>query len=207
MERRGLELRFMLRAAVRFAGAIPPWRFRKAFWQAAERMQSHGTDRTNYEVMIEALERHARRPVKEAARRFIEEDFPTLSDRFGPVPGARETLLLARRLGFRLVLATNPVWPLSAVRRRLEWGGVRDIPFDFIANSEVMTRSKPDPAYYFELLGRIGAKASECLMIGNDPRKDLPARELGIRTFLIGQDLSFAELRRWMEESCVQNHR
>jgi hypothetical protein len=55
LERRGLELRFMLRAFRRFYPAIRPWRFRRAFWLAAERLQVHGTGQTNYQVFLETL--------------------------------------------------------------------------------------------------------------------------------------------------------
>jgi FMN phosphatase YigB (HAD superfamily) len=48
-----------------------------------------------------------------------------------------------------------------------------------------MTRCKPDPAYYRELLSRLSLGPAECIMVGNDPRKDLPARDAGIRTFLV----------------------
>jgi FMN phosphatase YigB (HAD superfamily) len=189
LERRGLELRFMLRAFRRFWPAIRPWRFRSAFWQAAERLQVHGTDQTNYQVFLETLGAHARvdlPALDRIVREFLVHDFPHLSDHFVPIQGARETLALARRLGYRVVLATNPVWPLDAVQTRLRAGGLLDFTFDFISHSEVMTCCKPDARYYRQLLERLQAQGEECLMIGNDPRKDLPAKEAGIRTFLIG---------------------
>ena len=189
LQRRGLELRFMLRAFRRFSPAIPPWRFRRAFWQAATRLQVHGTDKTNYQVFLETLGSHARVDLSALdglVREFLRDDFGHLSDRFVPIPEARETLELARRLGYRVVLATNPVWPLDAVRTRLGAGGLADFDFDFISHSEVMTCCKPDPRYYRELLGRLRVCGEECLMIGNDPRKDLPAKEANISTFLIG---------------------
>ena len=189
LQRRGLELRFMLRAFRRFAPAIRPWHFRRDFWQAAERLQVHGTDKTNYEVFLETLGAHSRvdlPALDRIVREFLVHDFPHLSDRFVPIPGGRETLELARRLGYRVVLATNPVWPLDAVQTRLHAGGLDGFTFDFISHSEVMTRCKPDPHYYRELLERLRVRGEECLMIGNDPRKDLPAKDAGIGTFLIG---------------------
>jgi FMN phosphatase YigB (HAD superfamily) len=189
MRRRGLELRFMLRAFRRFYPAIRPWRFRRAFWQAANRLQVHGTDKTNYEVFLETLGAHSRvdmPALDRIVREFLQRDFSHLSDRFVPIPGARETLELARRLDYRIVLATNPVWPLDAVLARLRAGGLADFAFDFISHSEVMTCCKPDPRYYRELLHRLQARGEECLMIGNDPRKDLPAKDANIGTFLIG---------------------
>lgn len=189
LQRRGLELRFMLRAFRRFWPAIPPWRFRRAFWEAAERLQVHGTEKTNYQVFLETLGVHSRSDLAtldRIVREFLVQDFPHLSDRFVPVSGALETLELARRLGYRVVLATNPVWPLDAVRTRLRAGGLGGFQFDFISHSEVMTCCKPDTRYYRQLLDRLQTPGEECLMIGNDPRKDLPAKEAGIRTFLIG---------------------
>lgn len=210
LQRRGLELRFMLRAFRRFSPAIPPWRFRRAFWQAANRLQVHGTDRTNYQVFLETLGTYARvdlAALDRLVREFLTHDFGHFSDRFAPIPGARETLELARRLDYRVVLATNPVWPLDAVQTRLRAGGLANFSFDFISHSEVMTCCKPDPRYYRELLDRLGVSGEECLMIGNDPRKDLPAKDANIRTFLIGthrpdprMDASgtLADLRTWI---------
>ncbi len=191
MKRVGLALRLMARAVWRYSGAIRPWRFRKAMKEAIERMQHHGTDKTNYQVFVETLGRYSAKPVEELDRRsrlLVSHDFAKMGKRFRPIPGARETLLLGRRLGYRVVLATNPVWPLAAVRMRLEWGGLGDFPFDYITHSEIMTRCKPDPAYYRQLLDRVAAEPSRCLMIGNDPRKDLPAKDAGIWTFLVRRD-------------------
>jgi len=221
MNRSGLELRFMARAVVRFARVIPPWRYRKAFWEGAEALQRHGTDATNWTVFLETLGRHARCPPAELeriARVCVEKDFAHLGDRYGPIPGARETLLHASELGYRLVVATNPVFPRLAVEMRLSWGKLGDVPFDFITNSECMTRCKPDPAFYKELLEKLGVEGRQCVMIGNDARKDLPANELGCLTYLVEMPEtralieqvkgdprldgwgSFEDLRRWLQE-------
>jgi FMN phosphatase YigB (HAD superfamily) len=53
-----------------------------------------------------------------------------------------------------------------------------------------MTRTKPDVAYYHELLEKLVCGPERCLMIGNDFRKDLPAMDAGIRTFLLDRPMS-----------------
>jgi FMN phosphatase YigB (HAD superfamily) len=220
MRRRGLELALLLRGLFRFAPAFWPWRFRRAFWRAAERMQHHGTERVNYQVFLDTLAAEARvgrAALEEICRRFISDDLGAVAGRLlSPVEGARETLLYAESLGYRVVLATNPVWPLEGVRIRLAAGGLDDFAFAYITHSEVMTRCKPDPGYYREVLDRLQLSAEECLMIGNDPRKDLPAREVGIRTFLVDRPGeppariddprldgrgTFSDLRAWMKNS------
>jgi FMN phosphatase YigB (HAD superfamily) len=191
MRRRSLEWRFMLRAIRRFALGIPPWRFKKAFWASADRMQNHQTDALNYDVLVDELSSYSRWSRERMARELrllLVEDFPYVADRIEGIPGARETLELSRELGFGVVLATNPVWPLLGVEMRLEWGGLGDFAFDYVTHSEIMTRCKPDPAYYAQLLDHLQVPAKSCLMIGNDAMKDLPAREVGIATFLVTHD-------------------
>lgn len=226
MKRLGVAFRLSARAVWRYFGAIRPWHLGRATKEAIARMQTHGSDKTNYQVFLETMSRHSRTSIEDVERRsrlLVSKDFATLAHRFYPVPGAKETVLLARELGYRTVLATNPVWPLDAVRMRMTWGGLGEVPFDYITHSEIMTRCKPDPAYYRQLLERLSLSAAECVMIGNDPRKDLPAKDAGIRTFLIARDGAampedprldgwgtFEEFQGWLKRSAEErwpNHR
>jgi FMN phosphatase YigB (HAD superfamily)/thymidylate kinase len=186
--RRALELSLVVAGAKRFARVIPPWRFHSTFFGAVRAARSHGSTHTNYEVLERTLSERSGAPrptIAALLRGFIEEDFSRSARHWVPIPGARGLLEHARASGMRLVLATNPVWPVRAVRMRLAWAGLDDVDFDFVSHSEVMTRSKPHVAYYRELLTRIGRRPEECAMIGNDAVKDLPAVEIGIRTFLV----------------------
>jgi FMN phosphatase YigB (HAD superfamily) len=189
MQKSGLQVALMARALRHFAGSIRPWSFPQAFWGAIKGQQRHGTERTNYEVFLDLLHARASCPRDELDRvceAFIDREVrAAVASNFRPIAGARETLLRAKELGYRLVVATNPVFPLSAVKLRLEWGGVGDIPFDRITSSQSMSRCKPTPEYYHELLKKLGARGAECLMIGNDPRKDLPAKDAGCYTWIL----------------------
>ncbi len=215
-----VELAFTMRAIWRFRGIIAPWRLRPMIRHAVAAMRSHGSTRTNFEVFVDALARLSGRPPSEVearVRALSDRDFGRLASRFYPIPGARETVIRARELGFRTVLATDPVFPLTAVRLRMEWGSVADIPWDLVASSEIMTRCKPDPDYFREVAERAGVRPDECLMVGNDARMDLPAREAGLLTYLVDHPWSqgaeeaaarglephisgtFADLCRWLE--------
>jgi FMN phosphatase YigB (HAD superfamily) len=139
-------------------------------------------------VFLELLGKHAtcsRERLDALCEEFIALDVSTAADQFSPIPGARETLVRAHALGYRLVVATNPVFPLSAVKLRMKWGGVDDIPFERITSSQTMTRCKPHPDYYRQLLAQLGVRGGECLMIGNDPKKDLPAKDVGCYTYIL----------------------
>lgn len=192
----GSSLQFTWLVVRRFAGLAPPRAIVRAGKAAVEALQTHGTDRPNFEVMVATFAREAGCDPAEVARRvtrLADEDFRAMGWRFRPIPGARAAVDRARALGFRNVLATNPTVPLPMTRHRLAWAGLADVAWDLLTHPEACTRTKPDPAYYAELLARLGVGPERCLMIGNDPRKDLPAMDLGIRTFILDLPRSRAE--------------
>jgi HAD superfamily hydrolase (TIGR01509 family) len=213
--RYSLELRMMFRAARRFRDVVPPFSFPRAFWRAARLAQSHDSRRPNHEILVSALSAQSRADEREIFSRMEDlttHDFCHMQTHFRPIRGAREILETARARGHRVVLATNPVWPERAVKMRLGWGGLADFRFDFVSHSQVMTRCKPSLGYYRELLTRLGARPDECVMIGDNPKKDLPATELGIRTFLLSKGRpaadrrldgwgSLEDLHHWLTES------
>jgi len=116
---------------------------------------------------------------------FYRDEFPSLAHMARPLPEARKVLEHAVSRGYTLVLATNPLFPRVAIRERMRWGGIDDIPFAFITAYEDMHACKPQPEYYREILDVVGARPEECLMVGNDVQEDLAASLLGIRTFLV----------------------
>src|SRR5205807_215881 len=95
----------------RFTGLTDPLTTWRAGWASLKAMRHHGTAQTNFEVMVAAFARISGAPIEAVAERFLQlaaDDFPGMGWRFRPVSGAREAILLARDLGFTLVLATNP---------------------------------------------------------------------------------------------------
>lgn len=115
---------------------------------------------------------------------------------------------------YRLVLATNPLFPKIATHSRIRWAGLEPEDFELITTYETCTRTKPDPAYFEEVLAKVGARPGEVIMIGNDTAEDLTARQAGIEVFLLTDclinpdDLSLDaiphgtinELRDWLEK-------
>lgn len=99
---------------------------------------------------------------------------------------ARPFLDWAKKQGrYRLVLATNPIWPLEIVELRLGWGGMSRSDFEWITHGGIMHAAKPALEYYQETISRLGVDPKDCLMIGDSKKKDLPANQLGIPVFLL----------------------
>jgi len=119
---------------------------------------------------------------------FYEGDYNKLKSITTPVSAARGLLDYARQNGYRVIIATNPLFPAIAVRKRLEWAEipVSDYPYDLLTSYEVMHFSKPNPAYYAEILGQLGWPEGPVCMVGNSLTDDIiPAGKLDISCFWI----------------------
>lgn len=197
----GSELQFTWLILRRFGGIAWPTRTYRAAKAAVHALQHHRSELTNFEAMVQAFCGELAMDPQEARDRVMtlaRDDFRSMGWRFHGIPGAREVVDQAQRLGFRRVLATNPTVPWPMTEHRLAWGGFGDVAWDFATHPQIMTRTKPDVGYYHELLAKLGCGPERCLMVGNDFRKDLPAMQAGIQTFLLDRPMS-KKARRALE--------
>jgi len=116
---------------------------------------------------------------------FYRIGFPRLQEYCRPFAGIPEMMAGVFKHGFKVVIATNSVFPREAVQARLKWAGVGEFKYELITCYENMHYCKPYPQYYQEIVENIGVDPSACLMIGNDTGEDLVAGEIGIKTFLV----------------------
>ena len=91
--------------------------------------------------------------------------------------------------GYRLIVATNPLFPEIATMSRIQWSGLDSHLFDEITTYEDYHYAKPNIKYYQEILEKFNIDPKDCLMVGNDAQEDLVVRELGIPTYLITDHL------------------
>jgi FMN phosphatase YigB (HAD superfamily) len=83
----------------------------------------------------------------------------------------------------QVAIATNPMFPRTAVEQRLDWADVPVTEFDYalVTSYEIMHATKANPAYYHEIIERLARQPRECLMVGDDWERDmLPAASIGI---------------------------
>lgn len=127
-------------------------------------------------------------------------------------PGAGEVVRQAKEAGLRVVLATNPLFPEVATATRVRWAGMAPTDFEYCTTYENSSHCKPNPDYYRDVLEKIGCKAEDCLMVGNDVDEDMVAETLGMKVFLLtdclvnksGRDISayphgsFEELKKFI---------
>ena len=160
----------------------------RAIWHSTGAMVKNDGSRSNEEAFwadfthVLGPRAMADKPLFEA---FYANEFQQAQALCGFAPQAAEILALLHRAGVRTVLATNPIFPAVATESRIRWAGLQPEDFELITTYENIGCSKPNPAYYRELLRRTGLAPEECIMVGNDVGEDMIAAELGMGVFLL----------------------
>lgn len=116
---------------------------------------------------------------------FYRREFQEIRQVCGFDPRAAETIRAIRALGYRVALATNPLFPSIATHSRARWAGLNPEDFYLITTYENSRHCKPNPAYYQDVVDTLGVNARECLMVGNDVEEDMVAETLGMKVFLL----------------------
>ena len=116
---------------------------------------------------------------------FYRQEFQNIRQVCGFDPRAAETVRELKSHGFRLALATNPLFPAIATHSRARWAGLDPKDFALITTYDNSRYCKPNPAYYRDILETLDVKPEECLMVGNDVKEDMIAKELGMQVFLL----------------------
>lgn len=120
---------------------------------------------------------------------FYREEFDKLSVTCGNTPEARKIIDLIHARGFRVALATNPLFPAVATAKRIRWAGLKSEDFELVTSYEGSHFTKPNPDYYREVLSVLGLSPEECVMVGNDVDEDMIAKALGMKVFLLTNEL------------------
>ena len=116
---------------------------------------------------------------------FYANDFQGAQAVCSQIPQAAEAINLVKEKGFRVALATNPIFPAIATRSRIRWAGLTPEDFELYTTYENSRFCKPNPAYYQDILAQMDLRPEECLMVGNDVTEDMIARKLGMQVFLL----------------------
>ena len=120
---------------------------------------------------------------------YYRTDFQKVADACGNTPKANEIVKQVKGKGLRVILATNPLFPRIATESRVRWAGLDKDDFDEITTFEDYTHCKPNIDYYKDILAKFNLDPEECLMVGNDVDEDMITTGLGMRVFLLTDDL------------------
>ena len=122
---------------------------------------------------------------------FYKEDFPKLQGLTQLRSDAVKVIQQLLDRGDQVAVATNPLFPRTAILQRLNWAGLSadEVPFSLIPSYETFHFAKPNPAYFAEFLAQIGWPQIPIVMVGNDSDSDInAASQLSLPVFWITND-------------------
>jgi len=117
---------------------------------------------------------------------FYQVRFPRLAPLTSQRPEAIQLIEKALNRGWQVIIATNPLFPATAIHQKLAWAGLPTAthPFAWITDYSTAHFCKPNPAYYAEILALFCWPESPVVMVGNDLEDDIsPAEAIGMPTY------------------------
>ena len=160
-----------------------------AMWRGVGAMVKNTGERLNSELFWQTFSATLGKSCEEDIPKFdnfYKTEFKDAVRFTQPTPMALKAVEAAKKSADKVVLATNPFFPLVAVEARLAWTGIAPDAFDHITHYDNSSRCKPNPDYYREIAEKIGVDLSKCLMVGNNAEEDIRAAQAaGMSTFLL----------------------
>lgn len=149
---------------------------------------------TNAELFGQTFERYTGIPlldpaISDALTCYETDILPSRKDGIvmaHPMEGGLAALEKCQDLGLKVALATNPSFTRTCIGVRMEWAGIKDVPFERVSYMQNSTRLKPKARYYQEFISALGLAPEECLMVGNDAKRDFPKPNIGMHTAYVG---------------------
>lgn len=149
-------------------------------------------DKTNYDLFFDHLKENAGDNydmVCQIFQRFSDFEFDKIKECTGLNPQAATWIKALKTKGYRIILATNPLFPKRCTERRIKWAGMDPLDFDLVTSYENHYYAKPSIKYYQEIIDQVQLVPEACLMVGNDVREDMIAKELGMQVFLLKNNM------------------
>ncbi len=160
----------------------------RGIWTGTSAMVANKGEQSNEEVFWDTFTGICGAKVKEDMElfdAFYRNEFAGVKNVCGYNPEAAKTVQRLKEKGFRVALATNPIFPKIATESRIRWTGLKPEDFELYTTYEASHYCKPNPGYYQEIMENMGAQPEECLMVGNDVTEDMIAETLGMQVFLL----------------------
>ncbi len=116
---------------------------------------------------------------------YYENEFQMLKEVTQPNTTVKECIRVLKDKGYRIILATNPLFPKIATYSRIRWAGLKPEDFEWITTYENSSYCKPNVKYFEEILDNLSLIPEQCIMIGNDVSDDMSAEFIGMDTYLV----------------------
>ncbi|MDH6366396.1 MULTISPECIES: HAD family hydrolase [unclassified Breznakia] len=176
----------------------------KAIWAGTEAMTTNDGSQTNAEIFWQTFEQVSSIPASEIESTFEDfytTDFQNIESVVTQNADIVEAIEVLKQKGYKMIAATNPLFPKIASESRLRWSGVDADAFLEVTTFEDYHYCKPNPAYFTEVLEKHQIDKADVMMVGNDAQEDGAILKLDIPLYLINDHLidrkNEAKLAQW----------
>lgn len=161
--------------------------FVESVWIATLKMLNDETEKQNKVIFENEFKKHVSdlELYMERFNNYYETEFEVVKGSTSEEPIVKKIIKMLKDKGYLLILATNPLFPLNAVEKRIEWAGLDHEDFVHITHFENSNSCKPNKLYYENILRKFNLESSDCYMVGNDVSDDMVAKNIGLKTFLL----------------------
>ncbi|MBD3195895.1 MAG: HAD hydrolase-like protein [Candidatus Lokiarchaeota archaeon] len=169
---------------------VSPRKFIPRLMKVSKLVENNDGTSSNESVFAEnffPLEGYTRADLEPIFDEFYINEFNKLRKYTKIKEEAYSTIKKAFEKNYNVVIATTPLLPETAIKQRLDWAGVGEFDYDLITSFEYVSATKPNLLYFQEISRKIGVPIEKCVMVG-DEDKDMVAKKLGCKTFLINNE-------------------
>jgi FMN phosphatase YigB (HAD superfamily) len=175
-----------------FKDLFDPKKLVSIIWKATQMTVKDLSEDTNEVVFMRAMKEltpHDPEQIYQRFLQFYQNEFIQLKAVSRSHPEMISALEILHSRGHQLAIATNPLFPKIAVDARIAWAGLNPTWFSYVSSFERNTACKPQLKFYQEVLTALNADVESTWMIGNDPLEDMIVKQMGVRTYLVTDDL------------------
>ncbi len=161
---------------------------KKSIYKCVDKMISNDGEQTNEEVFWKSFEEEfnvSKKNIINVVEEFYKNEFQELQIFCNKDSEAIECIDLLQKNEYKVIIATNPVFPAIATESRIRWAGFSPQQLVLYTTYENFHYCKPNLSYYLEITEKLNCSPKECLMVGNNTYEDMIAEKLGMKTFLV----------------------
>lgn len=150
--------------------------FMKKFSVAAFSIIKNDGSVTNEDLFFNAMkpEYSNSELLKQQFNDFYIEEFDKIKDLVMTITSntPNELIKTLKSKGYKIVLATNPLFPIICTEKRIKWAGINPDDFEYITTYENCYYCKPNRNYYYEIAKKLNISLDNITMVGNDLSDD-----------------------------------
>jgi FMN phosphatase YigB (HAD superfamily) len=207
----GFYHRYFSTVCTRFTDMFEPAEFQERVIRATMALRQNRGELNNRHFFMNVFAKGHPGREEEIWQRFMSfyrTEYPNIQVEKKVPEALHHTINQLQHDGLKLVVASNPIFPVIALEERMSWAGIDKVRFDLLTHIENMSYVKPRVEYYLQISEIIGEAPEDCLMVGNDPVNDMVAGGADMKTFLTtdGGELDYTSVTLTYDQPTEPQH-